>query len=427
MNSDGPIFAIMAKVGFGGFGRRGLEAVVACAVLAVTVAILAGSLMVVEGARSALLRAARDERVDIVQVKGRFNRALFETPRTGYLQPLTLPVYDPLIEPEELAGPASGASVIARRSFLRNVVNGNSFLNLYLFGIDPDKERQVSNLSVARGRFLRRDDGAVTVIDQATARALSVDLGGTFPIRKADGEDMVLTVVGILDKVVLRDPPPRTVEAPVLTPDSSFVSSGAFVTLPTSEEIFARPTLTDALVAAQKPDDVPSLVDRLREAFRLEPSVFVTERYSQFLRKVSDFKLMLALFTVVGGATTILAGSFVANLLHDVYADRRRQYATLFALGFSPARSALLGLGLGMTVALSGAILGSLAALAFAPARFAMPSLMADLGTITPTFDLAVAGVVAGVAIASVAVGMAPTAWQLFRHSVAAALLDHSR
>ena len=80
---------IWTKLVFGGFGRRGLEAVVALAVLAVAAAIVAGALMVIEGAKAAMARAEREDRPDIIQVKSRFNRAVFETPRSGYLQPLT--------------------------------------------------------------------------------------------------------------------------------------------------------------------------------------------------------------------------------------------------------------------------------------------------------------------------------------------------
>ena len=47
---------IWAKLIFGGFGRRGLEAVVALAALAVAAAIVAGALMVIEGARAAMAR-----------------------------------------------------------------------------------------------------------------------------------------------------------------------------------------------------------------------------------------------------------------------------------------------------------------------------------------------------------------------------------
>jgi hypothetical protein len=95
----------------------------------------------------------------------------------------------------------------------------------YIFGIQPKKESQVSVFSVGRGRFLRSDDGAVAVLDQASAQALGVDLGGSFPVRKADGQDLTLTVVGVLDRVELRDPPPRTVASPALIPDSNYVSA----------------------------------------------------------------------------------------------------------------------------------------------------------------------------------------------------------
>jgi hypothetical protein len=117
-----------------------------------------------------------------------------------------------------------------------------------------------------------------------------------------------------------------------------------FVTLRTSEEIFGRSTLTDALVIAPAPHDVPSVVDGLREAFRLEPGVFITERYGQFRRKVHDFAQTLALFAIISAATVTLAGSFAANLLHDVYADRRGQCAMPLALGFSPMQTTFVEL-----------------------------------------------------------------------------------
>src|ERR1700757_888208 len=247
---------IWAKLAFGGFGRRGLEAVVALAVLAVAAAIVAGALMVIEGARAAMARTEREDRPDIIQVKSRFNRAVFETPRSGNLPPLTLPVYEPLIDADKLS--AGAGTVLRRQSLLRNVVAGETFLNVYIFGIEPEKESRASVFAIGRGRFLRSDDGAAAVLDRASAEALGIGLGGTFPVRKADGHDLGLTVVGILDRMELRYPPPRTVEAPSLTPDSVYVSSGVFVTWQTSEEIFGRSALTDALVIAPRAQDVPS-------------------------------------------------------------------------------------------------------------------------------------------------------------------------
>jgi ABC-type antimicrobial peptide transport system permease subunit len=225
----------------------------------------------------------------------------------------------------------------------------------------------------------------------------------------------------------LRDPPPQTIAAPILTPDSSYVSSGVLVTLRTSNEIFARSTLTDALVIAPAPEEVPSVVGGLREAFRLEPGVFITERYGQFRRKVHDFTQTLALFTIISAATAVLAGSFAANLLHDVYADRRRQYATLLALGFYPMQTTIVGIAIGIAVAGAGTLIGAMVAVSCSPSHFAMPSLMADLGAIEPSFDLLIAIVVAGVALVAAALGMAPTAWWLHKRSVASALSEQGR
>ena len=411
-----------SKLVFGGLGRRGLEAIVAGVVLSIVIAIVATSLMIVEGAQEALRRAEQNDRPDIVQVKGRFNRALFETPRSGNLPPAMLPVYEPLIDPAELAAAVGASTIIPRQSFLRNVVSGDTFLNIYVFGIAQDRERQVSSFSITRGRFLRDDDGAMTVIDQASAGALGVDVGGKLPVRKADGEDLDLTVVGILDRLDLRGAPPRTAETPMLAKDLPTVSTGAFVNLKTSEEIFGRETLTDALVTAPLAADVPGLVGAIREAFRLEPGIFVTERYEQFRRKVHDFALTLVLFTLVGATTALLAGSFAANLLHDVYAERRNQYAILIALGFSPRWALAPGIAFGLAMAVSGTIVGGLLAITMAPRRFAMPSLMAELGTIEPRLSWEVVGAVLFVAISAVVLGMVPIGLRLLRLPIASML-----
>ena len=51
----------------------------------------------------------------------------------------------------------------------------------------------------------------------------------------------------------------------------------------------------------------------------------------------------------------------------------------------------------------------------------------ADLGTIEPRFNGFIAAVVVGMALAAVALGMAPTAWWLHRRSVAGALSEEGR
>ena len=415
------------KLAFGGFGRRFVEAIAAAIILAVTSATVAASLMVVEGARRALSQAVRQDRPDIVQVKSRFNRALFETPQSGNLPPLTIPVYEPLIDPLELQAAAGGNQVVKRQSLFRNVVSGDGFLNIYVFGIDPDVERGVSSFSVARGRILSRDDHAAAVLDQASARALGVDVGGAFPIRNANGEDMQLTVIGILDKLELRAAPPRSAEAPSLNPESTLVSSGAFVNLQTSEEIFGRPALTDALVVSGSASDVPNLVTKLQEAFRLEPGIFVAERYSQYQRKVRDFVLTFALFSAVSIITALLAGSFAANLLHDIYVDRRRQYATLMALGFSPAMGIAPAVAFGLALGTAAAGIGGLVAGLLVPRSFAMPSLMADLGPTEPTIDWLVAGSIVAVGIAAVVVGLASTGIRLVQQPLATTLSEENQ
>jgi ABC-type lipoprotein release transport system permease subunit len=155
--------------------------------------------------------------------------------------------------------------------------------------------------------------------------------------------------------------------------------------------------------------------------------VFITERYGQFRRKVHDFAQTLALFTIISAATAALAGSFAANLLHDVYADRRHQYAMLLALGFSPMQTTMVGIAIGIAAVGAGTLIGVVVAVTCSPSHFAMPSLMADLGAIEPSFDLLIATVVIGIALLAVVLGMAPTAWWLHKRPVAGALSEQGR
>jgi hypothetical protein len=156
----------------------------------------------------------------------------------------------------------------------------------------------------------------------------------------------------------------------------------------------------------------------------LEPGIFVTERYSQYQRKVRDFVLTLALFSTVSVVTVLLAGSFASNLLHDIYVDRRRQYASLMALGFSLAMGIAPALAFGLVLGIAAAGIGGLVAGILVPRSFAMPSLMADLGPIEPTIDWLVAGSIVVIAIAAVVVGLASTSFSLVRHPLATTLSE---
>jgi ABC-type antimicrobial peptide transport system permease subunit len=112
--------------------------------------------------------------------------------------------------------------------------------------------------------------------------------------------------------------------------------------------------------------------------------------------------------------------------LHDIYADRRRQYATLIAIGFSPGLDILPAIGFGMVLAVVASFVGSALAFALAPDRFAMPSLMADLGTVVPSFDLTILGVVFMVTTIAIAMGLTPTAWRLYRSPIANTLASEA-
>ena len=402
---------IVPRLVLAGFGRRAIELILAALVIAALSAVIASASAVIEGARASLYQFERKERPDIVHVIGRFNRALFELPRSGNLPPATLPVYEPRIEPEEVKAAAVNATVVKRQSLLRNVVTENSVSNVYIFGIEPELEQQISVFHVTAGRFLAANDQNVAVLDQASAHSLGVRVGDSFPVRTAADTDLQLTVVGILDSLRLHAPPLTTVSAPALQPSAAVVTSGVFVPLRTSEEIFARPSLTDALVIAKSPNEVPALIEHIRQQFRLNTGVFIEESYTRYLRDVRDFQLTLTLFRTVALLAGVLASAVVAALLHDVYEDRRYQYAVLAAVGFPPFHLLTLILGPALIVAIAGIVSGILLAAGFSPTQFEMPSLLANLGAVTPRFNGSVIAVVIIAALAAVLAGTVRTAW----------------
>jgi ABC-type antimicrobial peptide transport system permease subunit len=413
---------IVPRLVLAGFGRRTVELVLVALVIATLSAVIASSTAVIEGARAALQRFERKERPDVIHVIGRFNRALFELPRRGNLPPATLPVYEPRIEPEELKASVPNAIIVKRQSLLRNVVTENGASNVYIFGIDPELEQQVSGFRVARGRFLTTNDQNVAVLDEASARSLGVGIGDTFPVRTAADTDLRLTVIGVLDSLQFQAPPLATVSAPARQPGTPFVTSGVFVPLRTSEEIFARPTLTDALVVAKSPNDVRALIEQIRQQFRLNTGVFIEESYTQYLRKVRDFQLTMTLFRAVVIVATVLASAVIAALLHDIYQDRLYQYGVLAAVGFAPFQLLGLILGTAIIVAIAGITTGSLLAAAFSPKHFEMPSLLANMGAVTPRFNGAVVAVVLLTSFAAVFAGTARTIWILIRGPLARTL-----
>jgi ABC-type lipoprotein release transport system permease subunit len=409
---------ITIKVIFGGLGRRAVETAVAGLVLAVVVGVVVAAAMVVRGANIELHRVQVQQRPDVVHLVGRYNRALWELPRSGLLPPSTLPVYVPLIDPAVLSGAANHATVLGRQSLLRNVVTPSGFSNTYIFGIQPSRELSVSALSVRAGRFLRDNDQAVTVLDESSARSLGVTVGDSFPVRTAAGTDLPLRVVGIVASMTLRDPPPVSVPAPVADPGSRFVSSGALVTLTTSHQIFTRDTLTDAMIIASAPDAVPALTDRLQQTFRTTPGVFIQENYTQYRRQVADYQSTLSLFAALAVVVAVLGVLIVAALLHDVYRGRRDQYAILLALGYPPRAVIAHAVALATVIA-AGAVIGTLAALLLTPSSFAMPALLAHLGPVQPQFDTVVAALAVGVTAAAIAAGTAALVYALTRRPVA--------
>jgi hypothetical protein len=96
--------------------------------------------------------------------------------------------------------------------------------------------------------------------------------------------------------------------------------------------------------------------------------------------------------------------------------------ALCFPSGMGIAPGIIFGLALG----LAAVPIGGLAARAFVPRTFAMPSLMADLGPTEPTLDWVVVCSMVAIAIAAVGVGLISTVLRLLRQSLAITLSEEN-
>ena len=94
------------------------------------------------------------------------------------------------------------------------------------------------------------------------------------------------------------------------------------------------------------------------------------------------------------------------------------------ALGFPPGMGIAPAIIFGLVLGLAAVAIGGLAARAFVPRTFAMPSLMADLGPTEPTIDWVVVCSMVAIAISAMSVGLAPTIARLLREPVAATLSE---
>jgi ABC-type antimicrobial peptide transport system permease subunit len=109
-------------------------------------------------------------------------------------------------------------------------------------------------------------------------------------------------------------------------------------------------------------------------------------------------------------------------LLHDVYKDRLYQFGVLAAVGFSPFHLLALILGTALIIAIAGVASGFLLAAVFSPRHFEMPSLLANIGAVTPRFDGVVVAVAVIAALAAILAGVVRTVWILVRGPVALTL-----
>jgi putative ABC transport system permease protein len=199
----------------------------------------------------------------------------------------------------------------------RNKANVNA---VTVVGLDPATAEKVRNYPLAAGRFMREQDSNVIVLSGDLAKRLGLALGSTFTVPSATGSTN-LTVVGLLK-----------------TPAQPGIEE-VFVPLRTAQAIFrqdARINTVDALFTADADRDAmtKTIQDKLGPLYR----VGALESGSELLAAVRMGQSIMNLF----GIMALAMGAFIIlNTFRTAVSERRHDIGMLRALGAS--RRTVLG------------------------------------------------------------------------------------
>jgi lipoprotein-releasing system permease protein len=281
--------------------------------------------------------------------------------------------------PGVLAAPTLRASVLMRY--------GGRDVAASLLGIEPERERRVSNierdLTIGTLRGLYTTANGV-ILGNGLADKLGAEVGDTFTVSAPDGGAMKMTVVGIFHSGVV-----------------AFDSSEAYALLKKVQVLANRPNVVNEI--RMHVDDVRGASDTSR---RIEARFgYRTESWEEANEGVIEvFEIRNVIMYTVVAAIMVVAAFGIFNIVSTITHEKARDIAILKSLGF-PARDirgifVIEGFVLGAFGSVMGWVFGYALFRALGAIKFEV-SFVTDLTHLPLHFSLLHYAIAAGFAVAA--------------------------
>ena len=321
----------LADIAWRGLAARPLRTALTAAGVALGVAVIAASLMAGQAATDAVRRAAQ-ELLGTAQLRVRAFETDGFTPRTV----TTL---------RQIPGVLNAAAVSEERGRSVTTAPGpdEKVFTLLLLGVDPEDEARIRTYELAGGNFLDPDDPTGVLVNAGWARENDLAVGDTLLLNARRPEVPANHIVGLLS-------------------DSGFgaLGTGSVVVFDRSflAEAFEVPVAVryvDLQVAEGREADVQAALDAsLTEPFVVET---LADAERQLGRAQAGFSGLAFLF----GLVALAVGAFlVANTLAMTLAERTREIGLLRAAGTTSRQVLGLFLRQGIALAAIGGVAGAM-------------------------------------------------------------------
>jgi len=309
--------------------RRGSSLVTVIGVTAV-VGVLVSLLAIREGATIFSASNARKDTVDVI------SRGATSTAQSVLTRDALAVIED---SPGIKRAPDGRPYVVASTLVSVDVMKKNGKRgNVYLVGFTPGSELVQSNVKIIEGRQYRPAVHEVTVSDPIRRMYRNMNIGDKVVLNRTEW-----TIVGVFAGN-------DSIGDSVLRADAATVMSA-----------FNRNTYQSANVQLESPDSM----QKLKDSLTANPAVALEVRTTAQTMEANFGQLNSLLDFVAYFVGTVMASGAIFGALNSLYASvdaRRREIATLRAIGFNSGPIIVSVLLEGLVLALPGAFLGALVA-----------------------------------------------------------------
>lgn len=371
-----------------GLGKKNV--VILIAIIAIFFSSLIFSLGVVNSSSNELNKFAVNKRVNSFKIKGGMNPEVFETERIG--------IKDLFLVPFSRNGPSLGdlkvlksklnGKIAPRKILIWNKVSKNEFRNVYIHGIVPSREIEVSELNLKRGEFIEKRGEAL--IDSKNAEILELNLNDTLKIKggftrknhRIEPRNITLKVVGILNYTDIFMAPNSLVRASKLNKSSPLAESGIFMHIEDALKLSKSKEISEIAV---KSENYKTALKNLEEIRKLERNFTVKEEITTYKYLTKDFRIFLNSFAFLVIGISVIVSALTSGLISLVIEKKVEDFKTLKVLGFKERTLLIYLFSVPIIIVTSGAFIGSIIGLYLSQKPVVIPSLFTNIGYILPS------------------------------------------